>query len=106
MRMNSVFQALAHEDRRRILDIVKSKPDCCVQDICQHFSTSRIAVMKHLKVLEKADLLGSEKVGRQRIYRFNVIPIQLIYDRWSAEFSAHWARKLTKLKYRLEDNLV
>jgi DNA-binding transcriptional ArsR family regulator len=97
-----VFLALAHPVRRRILDVLKASPGCSVADVCAHFEMSRIGVMKHLKVLERADLVISEKVGRTRELHFNVVPIQIIYDRWTTELSALWARRLTDLKYRVE----
>ena len=100
--MDGVFQALAHPMRRQILDIVKNRPGCNVNDVCEHFDVSRIAVMKHLKVLYAARLLKSEKEGRVRSLYFNVVPIQLIYDRWSTEYSAFWATQLTDMKYELE----
>jgi hypothetical protein len=33
---------------------------------------------------------------------FNAVPIQIIYDRWTTEYSAMWAKRLTRLKYRIE----
>jgi hypothetical protein len=33
---------------------------------------------------------------------FNSVPIQMIYDRWTTEFSKRWASGLTRLKYRIE----
>jgi DNA-binding transcriptional ArsR family regulator len=100
--MDAVFQALAHRDRRRVLDLVRNNPGCCVEDLCPHFATSRIAVLKHLRVLERAQLIHSEKVGRKRRLYFNVVPIQIVYDRWATEYSALWAGKLAHLKYRIE----
>jgi predicted transcriptional regulator len=100
--MDAVFHALAHRDRRRVLDLVRSNPGCCVEDLCPHFATSRIAVLKHVRVLERAQLLHSEKLGRKRRLYFNVVPIQLVYDRWATEYSALWAGKLADLKYRVE----
>lgn len=100
--LDRVFAALAHPARRRILDLLRSKPGSRVGEVCEHFEISRIAVMKHLKVLEDADLVLSEKQGRTRELFFNLIPIQLIYDRWTTKYSALWARRLTDLKYRVE----
>jgi DNA-binding transcriptional ArsR family regulator len=100
--MDAVFHALAHRDRRRILDLVGNNPGCCVEDLCPHFDTSRIAVLKHLRVLERARLLHSVKAGRRRKLFFNVVPIQLIYERWATEYSALWAGKMSRLKYRIE----
>jgi predicted transcriptional regulator len=100
--LDMVFEALAHRDRRRILDVVRNDPGCCVEDVCRHFTTSRVAVLKHVRVLERAELLVSEKVGRQRKLYVNVVPIQIIHERWTTEFSALWAGKLTRLKYAVE----
>jgi len=100
--MDLVFKALGNPDRRRILDIVKNDAGCNVNEVCRWFETSRIAVMKNLRILEESGLLISKKEGRNRELYFNVIPIQMIYDRWSTEYSALWAEKLTRLKYRVE----
>jgi DNA-binding transcriptional ArsR family regulator len=100
--MDSIFAALAHPSRRQILDILKEHPGCSVNDVAEHFDVSRIAVMKHLRVLEAAGLLISEKEGRTRQLYFNAVPIQMVYDRWTSEYSALWASKLTRVKYAVE----
>jgi DNA-binding transcriptional ArsR family regulator len=101
--MDSVFAALASRPRRRILDILKKEPGCNVNRVAEFFEMGRIAVMKHLAVLENANLVISEKVGRERQLWFNPVPVQMIYDRWTSEFSAYWAGDLTRIKYRLEN---
>ena len=101
--MNAVFAALASEPRRRILDILKKEPGCNVNRVCEFFEIGRIAVMKHLDVLEGANLVISERVGRERLLYFNPVPVHMIYDRWTTEFSAYWAGRLSRMKYRLEN---
>ena len=101
--MDAVFAALASEARRRILDILKREPGCNVNRVCEFFEIGRIAVMKHLDVLEGANLVISEKVGRERLLWFNPVPIHMIHDRWTTEFSAYWAGRLARMKYRLEN---
>ena len=100
--MDTVFQALAHESRRRILDLVKESPGLSVGAVAAEFDVTRIAVMKHLAMLEDADLLISEKDGRTRRLYFNAVPIQMIYDRWTTEYSAYWAGTMTRIKYLAE----
>lgn len=97
-----VFQALASRPRRLIMDIVKRMPGCCVNDICSHFDISRIGVMKHLNVLVTAKLVISRKQGRNRQLFFNAAPIQMIYDRWTDEYSAFWATQAVDLKKQVE----
>lgn len=101
--MDAVFAALASRPRRRILDILKKEPGCNVNRVAEFFDMGRIAVMKHLAVLENANLVISEKVGRERQLWFNPVPVQMIYDRWTSEFSAYWAGDLARIKYRLEN---
>jgi DNA-binding transcriptional ArsR family regulator len=101
--MDTVFAALASEPRRRILDVLKREPGCNVNRVCEFFDIGRIAVMKHLDVLEAASLVVSEKVGRERLLWFNPVPIHMIYDRWTSEFSAYWAGRLARMKYRIEN---
>jgi DNA-binding transcriptional ArsR family regulator len=100
--MDAVFQALGNENRRRMLDIVKATPGITVGALAKEFDVSRIAVMKHLAVLEEASLVVSEKDGRSRRLYFNAVPIQMIHDRWTTEYSAYWAGQLTRIKYLAE----
>jgi predicted transcriptional regulator len=100
--LDGVFLALANQTRRRILDIVKAMPGSSVNDVAKYFAMSRIAVMKHLGVLEAAQLIVSRKPGRTRELYFNAVPIQMIYDRWTSEYGAFWASQVADLKYQIE----
>ncbi|WP_200815299.1 ArsR/SmtB family transcription factor [Amphiplicatus metriothermophilus] len=97
-----VFQALAHESRRRMLDILKDRPGLTVGALAGAFDVSRIAVMKHLAVLEEAGLVVSQKDGRARRLYFNPMPIQLVYDRWTDQYSAYWSGQVADIKRRAE----
>lgn len=100
--MTAVFHALAHETRRRIMDVLKARPGIGVGELAAEFDVTRIAVMNHLAVLEEAGLVVSEKDGRVRRLYLNAAPIQMINDRWLDDFTGHWARKLTGIKYAAE----
>lgn len=100
---DAVFRALGSRSRRRILDILKAEPGISVGDVAQRFAVSRIMVLKHLQALERAGLVVSRRQGRVRRLYFNAVPIQMIYDRWTSEYSRLWASGLTRLKYRLEE---
>lgn len=104
--MDLVFHALAGRPRRKLLDLIKSMPGCCVNDVCKYFEISRIAVIKHLQILEQAQLIIAQKNGRRRELYFNAVPIQLIYDRWTSEYSAFWASKAVDLKMLVENDLA
>ena len=103
-RLDAVFFALASEPRRRILDVLKLEPGCNVNRICAHLEADigRFAVMKHLATLEAAGLVIAERSGREQRLWFNVVPIQWIHERWTTEYSAYWAARLTRLKFSAE----
>lgn len=104
--MDLLFHALANQQRRKILDLVKTMPGCSLNDLCKYFEVSRIAVMKHLDVLVEAQLVLSKKEGRTRKLFFNAAPIQMIYDRWTTEYSRFWATQAVDLKYQIENQIA
>ena len=97
-----LFQSLAHAARRQMLDLIQGTPGITVKALSTHFDMSRIAVLKHLKSLEAADLVLSKKVGRTRQLYFNPVPIQLVYDRWTDRYSAFFAGRIADIKDRVE----
>lgn len=94
-----VWKALADPTRRTILDLLRTK-DCTVGELSEHFKEemSRIGVMKHLKILEKANLVFDENKGREHWYKLNVLPIEEIYNRWIRSYEKIWASSLINLK--------
>ena len=101
-RTDALFAALAHRDRRRMLDLVMAAPGMTMKALGSHFDVSRIAVLKHVRVLEACDLLLSRKVGRTRRLHFNPIPIQQIHDRWTTKYSAFWSERMVDIQERVE----
>lgn len=100
--LDAVFSALSHETRRRILDRLRAEAGLTVGEIAEGFEISRIAIMKHLAILEAAQLVVSEKDGRSRRLYFNAAPIRTIYDRWTDDYSDHWAGEIMRLKRAAE----
>lgn len=99
---DQIFHALAHSTRRRILDLVRARSGQTVGELARAFDVSRIAVMNHLAVLETAGLIVSQKDGRARRLYFNPVPIRIIYDRWTDEYSTVWAERVANIKYAAE----
>ena len=100
--MDRVFAALSHTSRREMLDHLRDKPGQTVGELARNFDVSRIAVMNHLKVLQEAELVISEKDGRSRRLYLNAVPIQAIYERWTDTFSAHWLDRMSLIKAAAE----
>ena len=58
--------------------------------------------MKHLRVLEGANLIVTRWSGREKLHFLNPVPIRLIHDRWIHKYTERQASALTDLKSRLE----
>lgn len=103
LNIDKVLQALAHPTRREIVDYVAQFPGASNGEICEKFNISRIAISKHIKILAEADLILIESEGRCRLHYFNVLPVQMLYERWTDEYSRFFAQKIQKFKLDIEE---
>jgi DNA-binding transcriptional ArsR family regulator len=102
--MNTVFKALADDSRREILDHLYAKGGQTLTELYEPFAKamSRQAVMKHLGILEDANLVTIVWSGREKRHYLNPIPIHAIQDRWIRKFEKHRMDALSALKSALE----
>lgn len=77
-----VFVALADPSRRLLLDRLRQRNGQTLSQLCEGQSISRQAVTKHLTILEQADLVTSQKRGRERVHFLNPVPIHAVAMRW------------------------
>ncbi len=63
MNIDRVFEALASTPRRKILAYL-SEASMTAGEIAERFEMSKPALSKHLKILENANLVRSEKKGQ------------------------------------------
>lgn len=99
----AVFRALADPTRRHLLDQLFERGGRTLTELEQGVAMSRFGVMKHLKVLEEAGLVTTERSGREKRHYLNPVPIRLIHDRWIDKFTERHISALTELKRELED---
>lgn len=101
-RENLIWDALANEHRRQILDLLKDKPRT-TGDIARRFKgIDRCTVMLHLGILTEAGLVIAKREGKFRWNYLNVEPIQRIYERWLSSYAQPAAALLNRLKDDLE----
>jgi DNA-binding transcriptional ArsR family regulator len=96
-----LWRALADPTRRRILDLLRQRPQV-TGEIAAQFAISRIAVMRHLDVLSEAGLVTSRKRGRQRWHYLNTVPLQRLHRRWADPAAAGFASALLRLQGNVE----
>ena len=66
---------------------------------------TRVAVAKHLRLLEEAGLVASRRRGREKLHYLNPVPIRLVHDRWVSKYTEAWAAGLADLKRDLEGSM-
>jgi uncharacterized protein YndB with AHSA1/START domain/DNA-binding transcriptional ArsR family regulator len=104
MRDDAPFRALADASRRMLLDRLYERDGQALGELAAALpQMSRIAVMKHLRVLERAGLVVSHRSGRRRLHYLNPVPIRRIHDRWLDKFRSRSADVLLALQSFMED---
>jgi uncharacterized protein YndB with AHSA1/START domain/DNA-binding transcriptional ArsR family regulator len=103
--MDAVFRALADPTRRSLLDQLFRQDGQTLSALEDRLPMTRFGVMKHLRVLEEAGLLTTQRRGREKLHFLNPVPIRLVHDRWVSKYAEPWAATLSGLKTRLEDRM-
>lgn len=101
--MELVFKALADNTRRALLDALFERDGQSVAVLCDQFpEMTRFGVMKHLAVLEAANLITTRREGRNKFHYLNPVPIQQVADRWIGKYAQPFTRSLVDLKHSVE----
>jgi uncharacterized protein YndB with AHSA1/START domain/DNA-binding transcriptional ArsR family regulator len=97
------FRALADPSRRLLLDQLFERDGQSLGELTVHLpDMTRFGVMRHLDVLESAELISTRKVGREKRHYLNPVPIRLIHDRWISKYAAPVVGAMSALKGHLE----
>jgi DNA-binding transcriptional ArsR family regulator len=99
---NLVFKALADPTRRFLLDLLFEREGRTLSELEAQVEMTRIGVMKHLRVLEEAGLVVTQRSGREKLHFLNTVPIGLIHDRWINKYTERHVTALIELKADLE----
>jgi DNA-binding transcriptional ArsR family regulator len=95
-----VFRAIADPTRRAILDRLRAGP-ANAGALAADFHQSRPAISKHVRVLREARLVVEARVGRERVYTVDSVPLQSVAG-WLEGYRAFWQGSLAGLKRHLE----
>lgn len=104
--MELVFKALADPSRRSLLDRLFERDGQTLSQLCAQVTMTRFGVMKHLRVLEAAGLVTTQRSGREKFHYLNPVPIRLLHDRWITKYAAPWVGALGDLKRELEEEAM
>jgi len=101
---DAVFKALADPTRRFLLDLLFQRDGQTQGELEGALEMTRFGVMKHLNLLEEANLIVTRKSGRKKFHFLNPVPIQLIHERWIGKYARRQVSALTDLKTQLEED--
>jgi DNA-binding transcriptional ArsR family regulator len=101
---DKVFKALADASRRQLLDRLRKKAGLTLGELCEGHDMSRQAVTKHLALLEAANLVATQRRGREKLHYLNPVPINEIYTRWIGKFERGRLQALHNLKQALQED--
>ena len=98
-----VFKALADPTRRLLLDRLYERDGRSLTELESDLEMTRFGVMKHLRVLEDAQLVVTRRSGREKLHFLTPMPVRLIHDRWIDKYTERRVSALADLKHELEE---
>lgn len=100
-RVDAVFSALSDPTRRSMLVTLSREDTMTASRLASDLPISRQAVAKHLGALREADLVSSERVGRETLYRLHPEPLGDVAT-WIKVVGGQWDRRLAALEKALQ----
>ena len=100
-RAAALFAALADETRLRLVARMAAAGPEPIVKLSAASSVSRQAITKHLRVLARAGLARSQRAGRERIWRLDLVRLAEAHD-WLERISRQWDDALARLTELVE----
>ena len=97
--LNEIFRALADPTRREIIHMMAQK-ERTVSELAEPFDMSLAAISKHIKVLERANLVERRVNGRTHICSLNTQSLSLATE-WLRFYEKFWSNRFDLLESEL-----
>ena len=94
--LTQILKAVSDATRRSLLTQLCQQGATRVTDLADHYDMSLNAISKHLKVLEKAELVTRRTIGRTHWIEANLKQVGLVED-WFKKLKSIWELRLIKL---------
>ena len=99
--VDRTLAALADPTRRSVLERLGRDDVASVSDLAEPFGISLTGMKKHLRVLEEAELVSTEKVGRTRECRLGPKRLEDL-DAWMSSYRRMVEERFDRLGQLLE----
>jgi DNA-binding transcriptional ArsR family regulator len=94
--LSELLKAMSDTTRRALLTQLCQQGASRVTDLASDYDMSLNAISKHIKVLEKAELVTRKTIGRTHWIEANIKRIGLA-ENWFKELKSIWELRLEKL---------
>jgi|SRR6266568_3965435 len=101
MSLQATFSALADPNRRALLKRLETGEQT-LSDLASPLPITLVAIQKHVRVLEKAHLVVTSKIGRSRYVRLRTDGLRHAAD-WLQNADARWTAAFDRLGDVLEE---
>jgi DNA-binding transcriptional ArsR family regulator len=98
--LDRTFSALSDPTRRAVLERLSLGP-ATISELAGPAGISLPGVLKHVRILEEADLVISEKKGRSRECRLGPAQLEDV-TKWIEWYRGQWDRRLDRLEAYIE----
>lgn len=98
--LSAVFNALGDPNRLAIVQRTR-KGEVPVSDLAKELNITLTATLKHLSVLEKAGVVRTRKVGRERRCELELASLSPV-EAWIRETRREWSMRLDSLERFLD----
>jgi DNA-binding transcriptional ArsR family regulator len=99
---DDLFAALADPTRWRVLNLLAERGEATATTLAGELPVSRVAVVKHLAVLDRAGLVEGRRRGREVRYTVRPERLDATARRLSA-IAARWDARLAAIKRLAEE---
>lgn len=95
--LSETLKAVSAPTRRSILTTLVQQGPTRVTELASMYDMSLNSVSKHIKVLEKAELVSRRTLGRVHLIEANLTPVDEVDD-WFKELRSIWDIRLEALE--------
>jgi DNA-binding transcriptional ArsR family regulator len=98
--LDRTFSALSDPTRRDILERLSTRP-ASISELARPYGISLPGILKHVRILEEANLVTTEKKGRTRECRLGPERMDDV-TWWIERYRTQWERRLDRLQALVE----
>jgi DNA-binding transcriptional ArsR family regulator len=102
--ISEILKSMSDETRRSLLTRLCQEGPCRVTDLASYYDMSLNAISKHIKVLERCEMITRTTIGRTHWIEADLARIHIV-ENWFNELKSIWELRLVKLTELMETEI-